>query len=150
MDRQFVVNSPSVVSEVIDGEVVIMNLTSGNYYSSEQTGAAIWGWIEEGRSLEAIARLVSERYDVGPEDVAAALTTFVDRLIEEKLVREVTAAAPLAAEAGETARTPLTRERFVSPQLQVYSDMQDLLLLDPIHDVDDTGWPQPKSDAIPS
>src|SRR5262245_4625745 len=96
VDRQFVVNSPSVVSEVIDGEVVIMNLTSGNYYSSERAGAAIWGWIEEGRSLAAIERLLSTRYDVGPEDLAVALTTFVDRLIEEKLVRETAAGAPPA------------------------------------------------------
>jgi hypothetical protein len=31
----------------------------------------------------------------------------------------------------------------------VYEDMQDLLLLDPIHDVDETGWPARKQDAVP-
>jgi len=34
---------------------------------------------------------------------------------------------------------------FAPPVLEVYTDMQDLLLLDPIHDVDETvGWPSPK------
>jgi hypothetical protein len=30
--------------------------------------------------------------------------------------------------------------------LNKYSDMQELLLLDPIHDVDDAGWPKPNPD----
>lgn len=36
---------------------------------------------------------------------------------------------------------------FETPALHKYSDMQDLLLLDPIHEVDDTGWPSPKNDV---
>jgi hypothetical protein len=31
--------------------------------------------------------------------------------------------------------------KFEAPVLQKYTDMQDLLLLDPIHDTDETGWP---------
>jgi len=34
---------------------------------------------------------------------------------------------------------------FRAPVLNVYADMKDLLLLDPIHDVDEVGWPTPKS-----
>ena len=30
---------------------------------------------------------------------------------------------------------------YTAPKLATYSDLQDLLLLDPIHDVDETGWP---------
>jgi hypothetical protein len=30
---------------------------------------------------------------------------------------------------------------WVAPTLTVYADMQDLFQLDPIHDVDETGWP---------
>jgi hypothetical protein len=38
---------------------------------------------------------------------------------------------------------PIGTAEFHAPVLQVYSDMQDLLLLDPIHEVDATGWPMP-------
>ena len=31
---------------------------------------------------------------------------------------------------------------FEEPKLEKYSDMEDLLLLDPIHDVEDEGWPK--------
>ena len=33
---------------------------------------------------------------------------------------------------------------FNAPVLNKYTDMQDLLLLDPIHEVDATGWPSIK------
>ena len=33
---------------------------------------------------------------------------------------------------------------YTEPSLSVFSDMQDLLLLDPIHDVSEAGWPMPK------
>jgi len=35
--------------------------------------------------------------------------------------------------------------RFQPPTLNKYTDMRDMLLLDPIHDVGESGWPVPKS-----
>lgn len=146
-DRQFVINAPSVVSEIIDGEVVIMNLASGNYYSSDSAGAVIWGWIEERKTFSVIEQLTSRRYDAAAEVIAGALAAFFDRLIEEKLIRETTVAPAPAADNQRDADAPPAREAFVAPELHVYKDMQDLLLLDPIHDVDETGWPRPSGNT---
>ena len=33
---------------------------------------------------------------------------------------------------------------FEPPTLSKYKDMQDMLLLDPVHDVEEAGWPEPK------
>src|SRR6187397_1108133 len=41
-------NSPSVVSEIIDGEAVIMNLATGHYFSALGTGGELWALIEKG------------------------------------------------------------------------------------------------------
>jgi hypothetical protein len=30
---------------------------------------------------------------------------------------------------------------FVTPCLQKYTDMEELLLIDPIHEIDEVGWP---------
>jgi len=146
-DRHFVINAPAVVSEIIDGEVVIMNLTSGNYYSSDNVGAVIWGWIEGGKTLRDIGRRLSLRYAAGAEDIAATLTAFVERLIEEKLVREVALGPTPATDNGHALNGAAGGEPFVAPELHVYTDMQDLLLLDPIHDVDEAGWPRPRDDT---
>jgi hypothetical protein len=141
-DYVYAVNAPSVVSETIDGEVIIMNLKSGNYYSSDKTGAVIWSWIEAGRSVGDITRLAASRYDAAPEELERALAAFFERLVAEALVRAI----PVANEVTHAldAASGANRERFVAPELCAYTDMQDLLLLDPIHDVDDIGWPKPK------
>jgi hypothetical protein len=39
---------------------------------------------------------------------------------------------------------------FVRPTLHVYSDIRNMVLLDPIHDVDENiGWPTPKRTDAP-
>src|SRR5262249_16463389 len=114
-------------------------LKSGNYYSSDKVGAVVWGWIEAGKSTSEIAKLALERYDVAPAALETALTTFFERLVTEELVRETPAANGVAALSGQSGQ-----DRFIVPELNSYTDMQDLLLLDPIHDVDEVGWPKPK------
>lgn len=143
MNRMFLVNAPSVVSEVIDGEVIVMNLKSGNYYSSDKVGAVVWSWIEAGKTEEEINGLAARRYDAVSRDIRSELRAFFDKLIEEALVREV-AAPGSAAAIYDDRGSPAQRETFVTPELCAYTDMRDLLLLDPIHDVDPVGWPTPK------
>lgn len=146
-DRQFVISAPGVVSEIIDGEVVIMSLTSGNYYSSDNAGAVIWECINQGNTFSDIERLMLGRYDADATDITAALTAFLARLLEENLVRETTQTPAPVADHHHAANGSPSKERFITPELHVYTDMQDLLLLDPIHDVDDAGWPRPKGDT---
>ena len=144
MDRIFIVNAPQVVSEIIDGEVIVMNLKSGNYYSSDRVGAVVWSWIEAGKTEDEISRAAIARYDARSDDVRGALSAFFRRLLDEGLVREAAAPERDAHVAGNGADMVATKEIFTKPQLCVYTDMQDLLLLDPIHDVDAVGWPTPK------
>lgn len=51
-------NQPFVVSELIDGEAIIMNLKSGNYYSTRHTGALVWDWLEHGLTESATAAIL--------------------------------------------------------------------------------------------
>ena len=37
----FRVNAPDVIHDIIDGEVIVANLTNGFYYSLQGSGAAI-------------------------------------------------------------------------------------------------------------
>ena len=36
------------------------------------------------------------------------------------------------------------RPEFTIPELHMHTDMQEFLLVDPIHEVDDSGWPHKK------
>ncbi|HUZ71431.1 MAG TPA: PqqD family protein [Stellaceae bacterium] len=144
MDRVFHINAPAVVSEIIDGEAVIMNLKSGNYYSTAQVGSMVWGWIEQGRTRGQLLALLKASFGTVPDDFAQAVDTFIDDLIAQELVREELTDHAVPLSDGD-ALPPLNGTHgFSAPVLNVYSDMKDLLLLDPIHDVDEIGWPTPK------
>ena len=61
------VNSPTVAAETVDGEVLMINLESGSYYSLRDTGAAIWDGIERGAATQTIAAICDiTRIGLGP------------------------------------------------------------------------------------
>lgn len=135
------VNIPRVTSQTIDGEVIIIDLQTGHYYSLTQVGAEIWNELEAGRFSDEIALRLGQRYDGKPTDLLRVTEQFVAELLREELITP--------NEYKETNFSPPAfpaqpRRRFESPTLQKYSDMQDLLLLDPIHETDETGWPMLK------
>lgn len=146
MNRIFKPNSPAVVSEIIDGEAVIMHLKSGNYYSTEHVGSQIWALLERGMSRRQILDGLAARYQVARGELAASVDAFLAELVAQDLVRELAAEAEKPDIAGLVQVNGADRP-YAAPILNVYSDMKDLLLLDPIHDVDEIGWPTPKPEG---
>jgi len=137
---RFRLNSPDVVQELIDGEVIVVHLTSGTYYSLTGSGAAVWAQIIGGATEEAIVAGVASSVSTDRDVVSAGLRRFVAELESERLIVPGGDAASDPAVAGVLPPNG-AREPFVPPSIQKYSDMQDLLLVDPIHEVDPTGWP---------
>jgi len=128
------VNTPTVASKIIDGEAVLIHFTSGHYYSTDQTGAAIVELLD-GRAVSDVTDAIGSAYTGDTDAIAQAVTAFVDQLVAEGLV--VVAEAPSANTVPDLG----TPGPFVTPTLNRYADLQDLLVLDPIHDTDEAGWP---------
>lgn len=139
------VAGPNVIRESFDGEIVIVSLDNGCYYSLQGTGAEIWDLIENQATFDEMAGEMTRRYVIEVPDAAGPLRSFLGKLIEEGLIAEVP--APLRTESLSLPPAPPARAAFVPPSVAKFSDMQDLLLLDPIHDVDETGWPARAVDA---
>jgi hypothetical protein len=141
------VNKPNVIQEVLEGEAVIVNLATGSYYSTENSGAAIWNLLVQGATISEIVRYLDLHYTEIPKDVDRLVKQWLDHLEAESLVvgeqREEDTAGGLTRVVGEegTSKTP-----FMEPKVEKYTDMEDLLLLDPIHDVQETGWPRAAGD----
>ena len=138
-DAVFEVNEPMVISETIDGETVIINLIKGSYYSLKDSGAAIWSGILRSAPMADIAQMIHSMFDVGEADVEIEIGGLIDRLVEEDLVRPVAEAVPTSSPA--VPRVGFASVPFSPPTLQKFTDMEAMLLLDPVHDVDDEGWP---------
>jgi len=134
------VNAPAVASQVIGGEAMLIHFDSGRYYAVEGSGGDIIAWLDEGRSIDDIASAWSAT-GTGRDAIAGTLEQFVRTLLDEGLLVALPDGAPAA---GQAASGPTARAPFVPPSLATYTDLEDLLRLDPIHDVDDAGWPIPK------
>jgi hypothetical protein len=139
------VNAPTVAAETVNGEVLMIHLESGNYYSLRATGAAIWEAVELGVPAPTIADAFRDRYGIADAD--AVVDGFLVELVGEDLL---VSGAPDGADATSPPgwKAPALEGEFVPPRLEKFTDMQHLILLDPVHEVDEgQGWPIPRSDA---
>jgi len=134
------VSRPEVVGSVVDGEVVAINLATGSYYNIAGAGTDVWAAVERAASVDDVAALVARRYDAPVDEIAPAVTRFVEELLAEGLIRPAEAdSAHVEPAAGDL---PSERQAaFSPPVLEKFTDMEDLLLVDPVHDVTERGWP---------
>lgn len=134
-----------VVHETIDGEVIIIQLERGNYYSLSGTGEEIWRMLGEGLSREQIVARLEGSYSSANGEIAAAVDALYGQLLEEELVLTRDGPAPVRVAVSSNGGSPDGDARpFAAATLEKYTDMQDYLLIDPIHDVSGTGWPSVK------
>lgn len=136
------INIGKVAHETIDGETIIINFDSGAYYSTDQLGMEIWELMKPGASLAGLTGAVLGRYTGNHAQIEADLQNFITEMVTEGLVVVTDPAHPV--ETSRPVETAAPATPFQPPVLHKYTDMQDLLLLDPIHDVDAQGWPMPK------
>lgn len=145
MCLKFKINQPYVVAEHFDNEVIAINLETGSYYSMEKSAAAVWSVLTAGATLSEILAEVNTRYVGESALMAQTVQQFLDDLQQAQLIVAVTDGASADRSAGFSSIPPLQEKtHFNPPILSEYNDMQDLLLLDPIHEVDGQGWPQKK------
>jgi Coenzyme PQQ synthesis protein D (PqqD) len=138
----FRVNAPNVIHEIIDGEAVLVNLETGSYYSMAGVAAVVWDCLEKGLEGSQLVEVVTSRYEGEKSVIVSGIQRLLEDLQAEQLIVPAEAAALNADKpAANWAANGPTKPPFEAPVLHKYTDMEDLLLLDPIHDVDETGWP---------
>ena len=141
-------NAKTVVFDVIDGEVLAIRSDSGAYYSMRGGSATAWCALLSGRPLDQLAGAVAEHHGADPALVAPELDRFASELLKESLL---TSPEGEQLERGDLQLPEETRmQPWEAPTFEVYTDMQDLLLFDPIHEVDNSGWPRVAAPTPPA
>ncbi|HEX8206073.1 MAG TPA: PqqD family protein [Solirubrobacteraceae bacterium] len=139
--QRFRIDPEEVIHETLDGEVILIAVATGAYYSLEGSGAEIWAGLLAGRSADEVAEELEARYDAEPGAIAEAVGELVGRLVAERLALPAEDVSPSPAPPVSTNGSAPGRSAFPPPVMRKFTDMQDFLLLDPIHDVGDAGWP---------
>ena len=79
--NQPLTKDPAAFAETrIDDEIVVMNLSSGDFFSLRESGAAIWDLIDGTRDRAAVLAALARDFDAGEADLAADLDAFLAEL----------------------------------------------------------------------
>lgn len=134
-DHRYTIAHTEIVFEQLDDDLIVLDLRSGRYFGFNEAGAATWSALMDGASArDCIAAGMDE----------AGTQAFVETILADGLV--VAAAEPATALSAEQAAS--LRAAAGAPSIECFDDLADLMLADPIHEVDDQfGWPHRPADA---
>lgn len=143
---RYTVYDNNIISDVFGEEVVLVNLESGVYYSLRGSATQIWIRLFNQYSTSEIVSELKRIYQVVEWDLVTDINQFVSQLIDLKIIKLST---DITNKSIEFVSSDMLKE-YNSPVVETFSDMQEILLLDPVHDVDKAGWPISKNTNTPS
>lgn len=134
-------NEEKMFYDYADGQAVVINYQTGMYYGMSLLGSAILDRIVAGKDVGEIIKAVKALPQC-PSDIAERVQDFVKELLET----EVIVSGPTVPGGAEPFSGEVVEDGF-DLKLDMFAEMSDLLLADPVHDVDmQAGWPKLKDE----
>lgn len=128
-------NESKMFADVTNNVAIIINSETGIYYAINNCGSVVFQAILDGCSKQSIIESLKKIANC-PADIEQKLNTFIDELSKREIIieGEQSSNAPAFDEAV------ITKDNF-EMKVSEYADAQEMLLADPIHDVDEEeGW----------
>ncbi len=75
-----------VAAANMDGEIVMMNIETGNYYNLGKTGSIIWNMLESPISVETLIHGLMEKYNVTQQQCEVEVLSYLNELRGEGLI----------------------------------------------------------------
>ncbi len=125
--HQVAIAGSGIVSDVIDGECIIMDLTTGNYFSLLGAGVMAWPLLSAGMNFPDVAERVAGAFGVTASSISGDLQDLVSELLEYGLLVE-TDEAPAGL---PIIQVTLADMPYSKPVLTLHADMSDMLAIDP-------------------
>jgi hypothetical protein len=138
----YVLNDEKMFADITDGIAIVINAQTGVYYGMNGLGTAVFENIIAGSNIEEILSAL-KAIDGASDEVEANLNAFIAELVEKEILlagEESSKEVEISADVAKADEFAITVDE--------YSDAQELLLADPIHEVkEDSGW-TPEKDSI--
>jgi hypothetical protein len=81
---------PDVVWRDVDGEIVLLNVVTGQYFGLDEVGSRVWVLLtsdgDAGASLEVLRDRVVAEFEVEAPAAQADLTDLLTQLLEQQLI----------------------------------------------------------------
>jgi hypothetical protein len=137
----------SISMERLDGETILINFDSGEYFSFRGPSADLLWLVSAGVDRTAWISYLSAAFpDVTDPDPAieAQIDTFLGELAAAGIILPADDNAVSVTAADLPA--DYDRDSWTAPSVHANDDLVDLLVIDPIHDTSEDGWPQTRPD----
>jgi len=138
--RMWAVREDSVSMERLDGETILINFETGQYFSFRDSSADILWLVQSGVDPAHWPAVLAEAFEdlSWNEEVQQSISQFLESLFELGVI------AVGAGIDGPSVTLPddYARTRWTAPSVFANDDLADLLVIDPIHDASEDGWPQ--------
>ena len=129
-------NEEKMFYDMAEGQAIVINFTTGMYYGTSSLGSAVLDALLSGASVEAALAAVKALPGC-PDDMDAKMADFVNALLQKEVIVPAEGAADVAVAIDESYLT----DGFTL-SVDEFTEVQDLILADPVHDVDvEQGWP---------
>ena len=144
---KYQIDRSRIIFEQFEDETVLVNAETGYYYSLSNTGSEVLRLLEEGCSTADLPTILFDNSEEGHQR-RSIVAKFVDRLADERII--MARASDYASQISEKPGPALHGAGidYAPPVLERFDDVRDLLLIDPIHQVDqEYGWPKRTGNA---
>ena len=78
-----------VMSTQLDGEMVLMHVSKGEYFGLDEVGTFVWELLSQPVSIGQLCSAVEEEFDVAPDLCESDILSLIERLEDEDLVEIV-------------------------------------------------------------
>ncbi len=135
MQTFYVVDSLSTASEEFDGETIVIQFKLGTYSVFSGSGPQIFEMLATPCSVDAITSAITKGGGTDRAAICKDVEKFVQALVGAKIIVET-------VEVENAAALNFSGD-FVPPVMETFEDLADMMLVDPVHEVDiDMGWPK--------
>lgn len=133
----YVINARSVAAEQFGDELVVIQFDTGKYYSLGGLAVQVWELLRAPVAITSIVGAVAEAAGAtspGDDALTREVQDLATQFATDGLITQAEAPAVTAK---------LDAFHYAPAKVETYSDLADLVSIDPVHDVDAMiGWPR--------
>ena len=130
-------NDSRVYADYADGQYIVLNHVNGEYYSFDQASSSVLRALVSGCNPKSIIAVLEARYEKEC-GVSEKINAFVEKLKASEIIIQDESDNVDA----EVFLRDIKEQSMPDISFEVFTDVADLLMMDPIHEVDEeAGWP---------
>ena len=88
LDRTILRPSPDVQGTSMEGETVLLDLSTGRYYTLNRLGSVIWEHCTGHNTISDIHAVLCDRFEVSPDRALDDLVALINQLVKEGLLQQ--------------------------------------------------------------